>query len=403
MAESQDTFAKTCGACGRPLAGPVNFCPYCGSKISLGDEKRVTFEPHDSEIEPPQTSTFNITASSGPNGRISPESSAVGKGSSLTVTVIPDAGYRIGTISIDGKPLDPVPSYTFETIDANHSIEASFSRLTFTIIYRKDGKEHDRFSVEYGSGKIIPIITPDGYQLKDVLFDGLSQGIMDYCRFEGVTSNHVVEALFEKLPRIIDDGKEEKKEDGKRSVGKGTWVTVIGVVVLLLAVVAFYFFGKPKQAEVEVVSTPGGAEVMLDGKLAGKTPLVLKGIAVGRHALEFSKKGRRQTLLEIELTAGRNPDIKADLPKQEPPKLPTIPPPTSPPEVKPVTPPAKPEDKPIEKPIETPIEARIEEAIDLYDNQQYAEAAGKLKAILEVVPNNALAKFYLKRSLDAGK
>lgn len=30
MAESQDNFVKTCGLCGRGLAGPVNFCPYCG-------------------------------------------------------------------------------------------------------------------------------------------------------------------------------------------------------------------------------------------------------------------------------------------------------------------------------------------------------------------------------------
>ena len=73
--------------------------------------------------------TYTISASAGTGGKISSAgSSTVTYNSSKTYSITPRAGYRISNVSVDGVSVGAVTTYTFNNINANHKITATFSR-----------------------------------------------------------------------------------------------------------------------------------------------------------------------------------------------------------------------------------------------------------------------------------
>lgn len=71
--------------------------------------------------------SFTITVDDAlENGSIILDSSAAAQGSSVTFTVVPDEGYEIADVLVDGQSVGAVTSYTLENIQENHSISAVF-------------------------------------------------------------------------------------------------------------------------------------------------------------------------------------------------------------------------------------------------------------------------------------
>ncbi len=71
---------------------------------------------------------LSVTASADVNGLITPAgSNAVNAGNSLTFSITPNTGFQIAGVLIDGSPVTPVTTYTFNNINSNHTISASFS------------------------------------------------------------------------------------------------------------------------------------------------------------------------------------------------------------------------------------------------------------------------------------
>ncbi|MGD8701156.1 MAG: hypothetical protein PVH26_01880, partial [Desulfosarcina sp.] len=88
--------------------------------------------------------TFVISASAGTNGSISPAGNvSVSIGSSQTFAISPDSSYKISDVQIDGQSVGPVESYTFTSLNANHSISVSFSenKLVKLWIEAEDGDQ----------------------------------------------------------------------------------------------------------------------------------------------------------------------------------------------------------------------------------------------------------------------
>lgn len=70
---------------------------------------------------------FNVTASAGPNGTISPAGVVpVIQGASQTFTLSPASGFAITGVTVDGASIGAVGSYTFTNVQATHSISATF-------------------------------------------------------------------------------------------------------------------------------------------------------------------------------------------------------------------------------------------------------------------------------------
>ena len=82
------------------------------------------------------TIRYTIEAKAGRGGKITPDGETeVRDGGRQTFQIIPDEGYTISVVLVDGKNVGAVSSYTFEKVSDNHTIEAMFaqtdSKLTF--------------------------------------------------------------------------------------------------------------------------------------------------------------------------------------------------------------------------------------------------------------------------------
>ena len=70
-----------------------------------------------------------ITATAGEHGAIAPEGTiTVPKGKDQTFTITPDSGYHIKDVLVNGKSVGAVSTYTFENVEKNHEIHATFAR-----------------------------------------------------------------------------------------------------------------------------------------------------------------------------------------------------------------------------------------------------------------------------------
>jgi PKD repeat protein len=75
--------------------------------------------------------TCTITASAGPNGCITPSGQvSVSYGDNVSFSIIPDTGYHVADVLVDGIPAGPVPGWKFTNVTADHTISALF---TFTL------------------------------------------------------------------------------------------------------------------------------------------------------------------------------------------------------------------------------------------------------------------------------
>ena len=72
--------------------------------------------------------TFNITASAGANGSISPsESISVNYGGNQTFNITANTGYYIVDVRVNGSSVGAVSSYTFNNVQAAYTISATFA------------------------------------------------------------------------------------------------------------------------------------------------------------------------------------------------------------------------------------------------------------------------------------
>lgn len=83
---------------------------------------------------------YTIKASSGAHGTISPNGSVtVTAGANQTFTITADAGYHISDVTVDGVSKGAVSSYTFEDVQDNHTIHATFAKnstpTSYTLYY----------------------------------------------------------------------------------------------------------------------------------------------------------------------------------------------------------------------------------------------------------------------------
>jgi len=147
--------------------------------------------------------SYNISATSFSGGSISPSGTiTVNPGESKTFTITPNTGYRVKVVLVDGVSVGAVSTYTFDNVTQDHTIEAQFEPTTFTITASSGVggtiTPTDTITVNYGNSKTFTITPNQGYKIKDVLVDGKSVGTVSTYTFTNITSNHTIEATFEK-------------------------------------------------------------------------------------------------------------------------------------------------------------------------------------------------------------
>lgn len=75
------------------------------------------------------------------------------------------------------------------------------------------------------------------------------------------------------------------------------------------------------EASLEVVSTPDGADIQLDGVFVGSTPSTIT-VATGDHVITLNKTGYAVWERKLRITGGGNVRVNAQLQQQTPPAEP---------------------------------------------------------------------------------
>ena len=223
------------------------------------------------EPEPEPPVTFTITATAGEGGTIDPSGEVeVIAGEDQEFTITPDAGYQIADVLVDDESVGAVSTYTFENVQADHTIHATFSEIppvTFTITATagEGGSIEPSGEVEVIAGEDQEFtITPDaGYQIADVLVDDESVGAVSTYTFENVQADHTIHATFsDTTPPTLKSLIAYLKDDGTRAAtlvgGQWTLEWMVGETVTKIVATA----SEP----VKLVVDPAQAVVTMSGE-----------------------------------------------------------------------------------------------------------------------------------------
>lgn len=186
----------------------------------------VTFAPMD----------YNVTATSGNHGQVSPTGVASYHYNQNGVyTITADLGYYISSVTVDGNTTsftqaNAINSYThtFNFAGASavdHTISATFAPYQYTITV--NAAQHGTITpgtttYNYGQSPVFAITPDPGYGIDSVKVDGNFVGAVDTFMFPALTANHTLSATFAQLQYTI-----------MASAGLGGTITPVGTTNLI--------------------------------------------------------------------------------------------------------------------------------------------------------------------------
>lgn len=163
----------------------------------------------DTDIIAQYIKTYNIVASAGTGGTISPSGTiTVDEGVSQSYTISVNTRYRIKDVLVDGASQGAIVSYTFSNVSADHTISVNFEAVPTYTITTNVGEggsisPSGNIILTEGDSQTFTFIPDSGYGIKDVLVDDISQGEITSYTFTDVTANHTLSVIFKEIPRVI--------------------------------------------------------------------------------------------------------------------------------------------------------------------------------------------------------
>jgi hypothetical protein len=155
--------------------------------------------------------TYNITMNAGSNGTISGPATA-NYGDSPSYTITPNSGYHVVDVKVDGVSKGAVTSLTLPTITSDKAITAQLAANDHTIAASADVKgtiaPSGNVSVPNGANQTFTFTPKTGYNIVNVIIDGVSMGPIPSYTFSNVTSEgHTVKAVFIPDGDVDNNGK----------------------------------------------------------------------------------------------------------------------------------------------------------------------------------------------------
>ncbi len=144
---------------------------------------------------------YTVTASADSGGTITPAGAVnVACGDSLAFAVSPDSCHTVSAVLVDGFSIGPVAGYTFHDVTADHTIQAAFDPVMFTIDASADSggtiSPSGSVPVACGDDAGFTMSPSPGFGVLDVLVDGSSVGSVSSYTFPGVSADHTIAASF---------------------------------------------------------------------------------------------------------------------------------------------------------------------------------------------------------------
>lgn len=161
------------------------------------------------------TSVLKITTVAGSNGSIRPTELEVEYDSFASVSIVPNEGYEIASIQIDGVKVDDskvakggvAQNVAFEHVTEDHEVRATFSKIQLTITASVSGdggtiSPNGTLPYEYGATAAF-VIAPDPQKTIDKIYvDGaevavtVTEGDKQTYLFENIKESHTIVVSF---------------------------------------------------------------------------------------------------------------------------------------------------------------------------------------------------------------
>ena len=150
------------------------------------------------DATPTRDNLYRIETSRSAGGKVTKSLSA-SKGEEVRIKFIPNKGYKVSYIKIDGQILKGShKNYHFENLRGNHTVYAKFVKKTYKITTSKSGKGivTKSASVRYQANKTIYFKPAKGYKVSKVLVDGKKIKSTSKYTFRNVRKAHKVKVYF---------------------------------------------------------------------------------------------------------------------------------------------------------------------------------------------------------------
>jgi len=144
----------------------------------------------------------------GPGGTVEPEYKKYWILETATVYINPDPGYRIATISDNGKFVEPTSPYKIHFIYHDHDIKVTFRKDVFTVGASAPGGggtvSPASQQVHYGHTATIDLDPDPGYYTQSITDNGASMPVTDPYYIHGVDRDHSVVVVFAQDTFTVD-------------------------------------------------------------------------------------------------------------------------------------------------------------------------------------------------------
>lgn len=177
-----------------------------------------------------QVMTYNVEATQVEGGAIT-ESGIYNCGTDVVYNITAADCYTLTDVLVDGASVGAVDTYTFNAIDANHTITATFEMNTYVITSTATAGGTITATNTFNCGETPTYtITPDeGYFIVNVDVDGVSQGAISEYTFTSLNADHNINATFAQYTYTIsataNNGVEISPVAGDTTVAYGESVT----------------------------------------------------------------------------------------------------------------------------------------------------------------------------------
>jgi predicted membrane protein len=168
------------------------------SDVSANHVLNVTFAP-DTPI------FYTVTATAGAHGAVSPAGDvSVAHRGTQTFAFLPDTGWHVAAVNVDGAPVAVGSSYTFTNVTASHTLDASFAIDVDTVLATAGA--HGAIApagavpVVFGTDQAFTITPDAGWRIHDLRIDGISHGPLAAWTFTAVAGPHTIAASFTPVP-----------------------------------------------------------------------------------------------------------------------------------------------------------------------------------------------------------
>ncbi len=151
---------------------------------------------------------YTIAASAGDGGTINPAGDVeVLEGEDKAFSITPNDCYMISEVYVDDEPVGAVSTYTFYDVDDDHTIEAQFEPITYTVttVAGEGGSisPEGPLTIPCGGNQNLTVIPDPCWEIEDVLVNGESLGPVPVVQIINADRDYTIRAEFTQITYTI--------------------------------------------------------------------------------------------------------------------------------------------------------------------------------------------------------